>query len=216
MAIRLGTASPAFRVGSSTPSRIFLGPDQVWPEYTAVRTDFTTPGAYTYNIPANCLWIDIVLVGAGGGGRGMPNFGTWGQGGRAGSWALATLRRGVNIPWNITQITGVVGDGGAGSAAGFLPADGSPGGNTTATYSGGPVLTAAGGIGGQGGIIDPGGQAVSPASQTLNGQVYTGGGLTSGGASAAGVPGGGGPAAIVTFNNGVKGGVGRASFYAHL
>ena len=47
-------------------------------------------GSYTYDIPYWCTYIDLFLLGAGGGGA----YGFPGNGGQAGSWNAVTLYRG--------------------------------------------------------------------------------------------------------------------------
>ncbi|ASW31265.1 hypothetical protein SEA_FRED313_5 [Mycobacterium phage Fred313] len=220
MAIRLGSVNPnAFRVGTQTPSRIFLGNDQVWPEFTEVRQQFSTAGAYTFNIPAGCLYIDVILLGGGGGGRSMPLAGVGGEGGRAGTWSTYTLRRGVDIPWSTAQITGTVGAGGAGGAAAVGANPGKPGGATTATATGVGTLSAAGGAGG-GNAFDPNGQGAG--SRTVNGVLYQGGAerASVGTGLAGNPPGGGGTASQVSLfiigTAGGNGAPGSAWFRAYV
>ena len=71
---------------------------------------FAVAGAYTYNIPTWANFIDVILLGAGGGGAGGNASNGDGVGGKAGVFATITLRRGVDIPSSLTQITGVIGD----------------------------------------------------------------------------------------------------------
>ncbi|QBJ04810.1 hypothetical protein SEA_ELEPHANTOON_8 [Mycobacterium phage Elephantoon] len=210
MAIRLGANSPAFRVGSQTPSRIFLGPNQVWPEFTEVRTPYTAN--FTFTIPSGCVFIDIVLLGGGGGGQGMGNATAWGRGGDAGQWNAITLRRGVDIPWSLASFTGVIGGGGAAGAGGIYLSGGAGGngGNTTVTITGIGTLTALGGAGGNNRNLDTAGR--SPGTQNWKGIDYVGGAeaMNAAGGSAAGnEPGGGGQAAMLSTGFfGLAGGAG--------
>ncbi|AEL98185.1 minor tail protein [Mycobacterium phage BigNuz] len=177
---------------------------------------FTTAGAYTFTIPVWCRYIDVILLGGGGGGRGMILLGSWGEGGWGGNWAIYRLERGVDIPWSARVITGVVGNGGAGSASGFAPARGATGQTTTAATDGWSGQ-ATGGVGGQN-ALDPDGRAVSPLTQTVNGQTYTGGAVKSYlpvGGQTGNLPGGGGSAGTVTGQTGGAGGRGRAWFYCY-
>ena len=57
-------------------------PPATWPQQSA--------GSYTYDIPYWCTYIDVFLLGAGGGGA----YGFPGNGGQAGSWNAVTLYRG--------------------------------------------------------------------------------------------------------------------------
>uniref|UniRef100_A0AAU8GL56 Minor tail protein n=1 Tax=Mycobacterium phage Farewell TaxID=3158893 RepID=A0AAU8GL56_9CAUD len=183
--------------------------------HAPLAATFTTAGAYTFTIPVWCRYIDVILLGGGGGGRGMITIGAWGEGGWGGNWAVYTLERGVHIPWTARIITGVVGAGGAGSAAGFNPARGQTGGSTTAATNGWSG-TATGGVGGQN-AIDPNGRAVSPLTQTVSGQTYTGGAERAAGASGnpGNPPGGGGAAAEFTGQAGGAGARGQAWFYCY-
>lgn len=99
---------------------------------------YTTPGTYTWTVPAGVTSISVLGVGAGGGGAQNTTGGSGGSGG-----ALTFVN---NIP--VTpgeQYTIVIGAGGApGSISGVT------GGDTSITKVGSstPILTAAGGIGG--------------------------------------------------------------------
>ncbi|AOT25509.1 hypothetical protein SEA_MARGO_5 [Mycobacterium phage Margo] len=224
MAIRLGSVNPnAFRVGTQSPSRIFLGDKQVWPEFTEVRQQITTAGSYTFNIPAGCLFIDVILLGGGGGGQGMGSATAWGQGGWAGSWGIWTLRRGIDIPWSTTQITGVVGAGGTAGPGFSLSGTGAggAGGNTTAVATGwAGTHVANGGAGGNNRNLDTTGK--SPGTQTVNGINYVGGAEAFnavGGSAAGNIYGGGGQAAMISIgffgNAGGAGARGTAWFRAY-
>jgi hypothetical protein len=151
----------------------------------------TTVGTYTWTIPVWCRYIDIVLIGGGGGGQGGQGTGIAGCGGYGATWYGVTWERGVDIPWNVVAITGLVGDGGAGGPSN--PAfnqpgvDGSP---TTATFAGGPVVSAAGGL--KGDAVINGQNGKSPGNFTWNGILYVGGAAVTSGTAAPGNPPGGG------------------------
>ncbi|AQT28407.1 hypothetical protein PBI_BLUEBIRD_5 [Mycobacterium phage BlueBird] len=191
MPIYLGsTALNNFRVGTQTPDRIFLGNELVWPDFSEITQSFTTAGAYAFNIPANCRYIDIIALGGGGGGQASAALFNYGAPGAPGQYQAVTLKRGVDIPWGVTQITGTVGDGGtAWTIYGAIP--GGPGGNTTATFTGGSTLTASGGAGGLGWATASGSRGPGPGNFTWNGKLYVGGGLADQGAVKAGKPPGG-------------------------
>lgn len=166
------------------------------PDYFAPRTTQIgdgNSGTYTYDIPTWANYIDVVLVGAGGGGRGGdPGFGRSGDGGFAGSWQGETLVRGTDFPTGATTLSFVVGDGGPG---GYYSAGGD--GNPTIRAgipSGKSSLVAAGGAGG---TTYNGTRGRSPGNFTFNGITYTGGGTayTAGGGGngyGGSAPGGGG------------------------
>ncbi|AGT14282.1 minor tail protein [Mycobacterium phage Adzzy] len=205
-------------IGASTPIlKVSLGNSLVWPGFEPVRATFTNTGAYTFNIPAGCKFIDVILLGAGGGGQGFSTAGIWGQGGFAGNWVTVTLERGVHIPLSTMQITGVIGVGGDGGAGAFVgQAAGKAGAATTALATGMASLSAAGGAGGNANSsLDFTGK--SPGNRTFNDQVYEGGAAASVGA---GNPAGGGGACgqaswPASGSNGGKGARGQAWFYAY-
>ncbi|QLF84410.1 hypothetical protein SEA_TOPANGA_5 [Mycobacterium phage Topanga] len=224
MAIRLGSSSPAFRVGLETPSRIHLGNDLVWPEFNGPVTtqfDYTTSGGVqVYNIPLACSRIDLIGIGGGGGGQGSGCCAVNGFGGQAGTWNAITLVRGVDIPWDLIQLCVVVAWGGAGGAGAGGPIPGIPGGAGDATRwytgpstSGTQLLSCAGGAGGILGVVGANVAGESSPAFTFNGVTYPGGvgGRSSGQAGA--VPGAGGAGAtggIFFGSTAGKGGNGRA------
>ncbi|QDP44873.1 hypothetical protein SEA_POCAHONTAS_5 [Mycobacterium phage Pocahontas] len=218
MAIRFGNVNPTtFRVGTLTPTRIFLGTNLVWPEIPTPETIFSTAGAYTYNIPAGARFIDVILLGGGGGGRGMALADAWGKGGDGGTWQSVTLERGVHIPWSTTQITGTVGAGGTAGAGSWGFGNGGPGGDggaTTAAATGWAGLSAAGGAGGKvADITSVAGK--SPGNRTHNSRTYTGGAQQNMQSTAGNPPGGGGCGAQTSTNPGGAGARGQAWFFAY-
>lgn len=190
-------------VGDTPVTKISVGDQLVWAAFTPTApTAFTTAGAYTYNIPDGCRFIDVILLGAGSGGNAGGAGFVAGNGGQPGTWQVVTVERGVDIPWSIKQITGLVGAGGTqGISGGAAP---SSGGATTATASGWAGLSAAGGV-----FVNSGGQvgkAPSPATQSLNGQTYSPGTHGMGGAGGAG--------GLLSGSSGSPGQSGEAWFYA--
>ncbi|QGJ97290.1 hypothetical protein PBI_ISCA_5 [Mycobacterium phage Isca] len=211
MAIRFGSVNPnAFRVGTQTPSRIFLGNDLVWPEFTTVTQQFTTPGAFTYNIPAGCLYLDIIVLGSGACGKGMQLIDLWGPGGGGGQWNSVTLRRGVDLPWSTTQITGTVAQGRPSNGQGASLA----GYDTTASITGWGTLTGAGGR--PGGEVGGGIEGKSPGNHVRNGITYVGGAAQGNIGGNGNPPGGGGASHTFTFGNGGKGADGSVWIRAYI
>jgi hypothetical protein len=159
-------------------------------------------GSQTYDIPYWCTYIDLFLLGAGGGGA----YGYPGNGGQGGLWNAVTLYRGsgatpsglIQIPPTTGSIDIVVGAGGAAGTNAIAPG---PGGPTTATAVGLPQRTAAGGGGGASANSD--GAAVNPSTQTLNVTTETGGGLQVVGSGNGIAPGGGAAGGFIA-----KGGTG--------
>lgn len=177
---------------------------------TPELTSYTSAGSYTYTIPVWATVIDVVLLGGGGGGKGMAFFDAWTEGGEAGSWVTTRLTRGVDIPWDTTQITGSVG---AAGTAGGSGSNGGTGGNSTATGTGMTTLTANGGPGGNQSNLDTPGK--SPGSQTFNEQAYTGGAQQNSQSQNGNAPGGGGAGARISLMHGGAGAIGRAWFRAY-
>jgi hypothetical protein len=183
------------------------------PEVKRVYTP-TSPVAFTssgtYNLPADALAIDYAALGGGAGGDGTPNGVVNGPSGNAGQWAIGTLIVGTDIKIG-SSILIVIGAGGAGG--GWGGGLGSPGVVTTLTYQdpGGTNHTINAARGTRAGNPD-----VSPATQTLNGQTYTGG-TGGGGNGQAGVApaGGGGGGHVGGATNGGHGAAGKAWLYAH-
>jgi hypothetical protein len=150
-----------------------------------------TAGSYTYDVPYWCTFLDVFLLGAGGGGsEGLPA-----PGGQAGSWKALTLYRGsgmtpsglIAFPATTSSIQIQVGAGGAAGTKSVGPGNG---GASTATATGLSQRTAAGGMGGAN--TDSDGAAVTPATQTLGGTTETGGALQPFGGNDGHAPGGGG------------------------
>lgn len=176
----------------------------------------TAAGVYTYSIPVWCRFIDILVLGAGGGGNeGMGAFQTGGGGGE-GAWQTLTLERGVHLSWGTSSITGSVGVGGDGGKPFTAAVNGQP---STAAYqnlSGTSVTaTANGGTKGKGQLVQQPGY--SPGSQTINGQTYSGGtgGTGNGGTGGIGAGGAGGNGGAFSGSPGGKGGNGSAWFRAY-
>ncbi|AYB69929.1 hypothetical protein SEA_MUCHMORE_7 [Mycobacterium phage MuchMore] len=219
MPIYLGsTALNNFRVGTQTPDRIFLGNDLVWPAFTEATTEFTTEGAYTYNIPANCRFLDIIVLGAGGGGQALLAILNVGASGLPGEWNSVTLQRGVDIPWGLAQITGSVAKGGAGGLGpSILP--GAWGEASTANYTllngSSATLTANGGSGGIGWADRNGARGKSPGNFTWNGKLYVGGGAATGDNQAGKPPGGSGSGHYPGFGSGQSGARGQVWIRAY-
>ncbi|AXH49779.1 minor tail protein [Gordonia phage Pleakley] len=181
-------------------------------------TTYSTSGAFSYPIPPWALYIDIILLGAGGGGSGGNSFGADGRGGFAGSWNAIRLVRGSDIPWTESTITGTVGTRGNGGARGN--GAGTAGTATSATSASAGTLSADGG-GGASGTNPVGGNYVnglSPGDYSFQGQNYTGGAQV-GKDTDGSAPGGGGGAGSGGVFGGDKAGrpgaPGRAIFRAY-
>jgi hypothetical protein len=101
-----------------------------FPGHDPATQRYDTAGTYAYSIPFWCTRIDLVLLGAGGGGSYAPLSN--GVGGGAGGWKTATLARGTDIPWATTTINVTVGQGGPGGIPNAP--DATPGGDTTAGW----------------------------------------------------------------------------------
>lgn len=171
-----------------------------FPENDPATQDYTSAGTYTYEIPYWCTAIDLILLGAGGGGTygGIDN----GVGGGAGSWKTATLERGSDIPWATTTISITVGQGGAPGAV--TGASATAGGDTTATWdsSSGPTTDTA--LGGGAGASSSGqvGDGPNPGSQSIGDATLTGGTAQPAAGAPGNAPGGGGAGSDVISEGG--------------
>jgi hypothetical protein len=128
-------------------------------------TTFTTPGAYSFTVPANIYRVRVQLWGGGGGGgfgaAGSPGGAATGGGGGGYTNKVLSVNPGDSI-------TGSVG---AAGAAGTGGGNGGNGGSTTAIYS---AVTYTGG-GGNGGTNATAGTA----SNSVSGGTTTNGDVTS-------------------------------------
>ena len=178
------------------------------------RTDFASSG--TFGIPL--IWqvagnlIDLVPLGAGGGGGSAQSF-NMGGGGQPGNWNPATYVWGSDVNGTgfpvitSTAITVTIGNPGTGGAAALGGNDGTSGGSTTFSHAGMTTLTATGGAGGPKGNNLP--AANGPGNITYNGIPYFGGPNVAAGQTG-GNPGGGGGGGA-SFSDGAGGFKGWAS-----
>lgn len=149
-------------------------------------------GPYSYVIPWWCYYVDVIGLGAGGGGGGGDGgLNSTGEGGKKGTWLTQRLVRGLDIPWSLVSLTGVVGTGGSG---GPKEGNGQTGGATTIVVNG-STLTCPGGIGGLGAYAGNGRNTPGEAagSITFGGQPYNGGAQAATNADGNAPGGGGGP-----------------------
>lgn len=203
--------------GALTPTTIAAGTvaysaNQPWHSATVVTLPpgwqppttalFTGHGTYTYDIPT---WaqiagakLDLIAVGAGRGGQGEYGTAFPAQGGNPGVFATFRAIYGTDIPGGTTQLTIVVGTGGAQATAFF--SEGSNGTPTTIAIAGGAtLLTAAGGTANAGTVgTGPGPVGTSGNNEAFHG--YTAFGGTSVGANQVGSPPGGGGGGAVPFS----------------
>lgn len=195
---------------STTARDTGLGADLAVGGFTAITVvtgNWAVAGTYTFTIPVGCRYIDVVLVGAGGGGASSGTFYTnGGYPGAPGVWATITLERGVHIPWTAISLTIIVGTGGARGSGGFTGTAGSAGSATTLSLSGTELLSATGGAGGIADLTGTGTQTgLGPGNKTYNGQTYPGGANQTTAGAAGNAAGGGGAGGK---NFGRAGGVG--------
>lgn len=177
--------------GSTTATNAFT----YYNSYSPSIINYTAAGLGTYTIPSWANYVDVVLVGAGGGGHGSQAL-CAGDPGLPGSWGSSvTLTRGVSITWGTMNINYTVGTGGIGGPNGlaiFNPAPGTAGTLSSVSASGWAGFSGAGGSGGQNVCpVDNNGSAEGPGNLTYNGVTYTGGTYVFG-AQNGSPPGGGG------------------------
>jgi hypothetical protein len=171
-----------------------------FPENKPATQEYTTAGTYAYEIPYWCTAIDLILLGAGGGGTygGINN----GVGGGAGSWKTATLERDSDIPWATTSISITVGQGGAPGAV--TGASAMAGGDTTATWdsSSGPTMETAAGGGAGASSSGQIGDGPNPGSQSIGDATLTSGTAQPVAGATGNAPGGGGAGSDVISEGG--------------
>ncbi|TWS24412.1 hypothetical protein FK268_12545 [Tsukamurella sputi] len=166
-------------------------------------------GAGTYAAPWWARYCDVILLGGGASGQtGSGAVGTTGKGGNPGLWAVTTIDLGqYHGPWSITL---AVGTGGPQAANSDLAAP-NPGSASTAAWTGGGSLNAAGGSG----TVASGQNGGAPGDQTYQGVTYPGGPSGTGNAGAGGTPGGGGAGGNGgIFGSRTRGGPGGPGFAA--
>jgi hypothetical protein len=152
------------------------GPETPPTPHTPETTPFTMgAGTYPWPIPDWCNFIDLFLLGAGGGGASGIVAGQDGDGGLGGQWSTNTIHRGSDLPETTKTIDITLGSGGKGGQP--LGAPATDGGPTTATAAAMTTQTALGGGGG----ANPGsptGTGPSPASttDTNTGETFAAGG----------------------------------------
>jgi hypothetical protein len=175
------TVSPNFTgTGTMTGTASFPGHEPATQEYDSA-------GTYAFAIPFWCTTIDLILLGAGGGGTYAEPV----VGGGAGEWKTATLQRGSDISWATTTINVTVGQGGAGGTP--SAPDASPGGDTTASWDTTPGTTETASGGGAGASANgQSGDGPSPTSQSVGDATLTAGTAQLNLAAAGNAPGGGG------------------------
>ncbi len=213
----VGAATPAdaallSRVQLSGARINSVGSDTATAGFTtqaAITTTIAGVGTTTYVIPVWCRYLDVVLVGAGGGGASSGTFYLLGGfPGSPGTWATITLERGVHVPWTTTALTFVVGAGGAKGSGGFAGTAGGAGAATTVIGAGWAGVSAAGGAGGP---QHPTGinanDGPGPGDKTYNGATYPGGATQTSDGGTGYAPGGAGAGGA---NFGGPGGVGGA------
>lgn len=191
----------------------------VWPTWPSAQIEsltYSTPGTYTYMVPDWAARIEIVVLGGGGAG-GMGGALITGGGGAAGEWGSTTWN--TRVPNLVssqggqfdvgTQLTIVVGDGGAPSAA-FPSVAANNGQNSSVTYASTSLV-------GKGGQADVGRYTThlgySPGNYAYSGVNYTGGAGHTGQAQTnppAGNPPGGGGSGSTSGLGGLNGRPGGA------
>ena len=106
------------------------------------QTEYTTPGSYTWTVPANCTTIHIGMIGGGAGGGGGGGGGYSAAGGAGGGGAYANTVS-VTPGENLTVDVGSGGNGGSGPQHPTAP--GGNGTDSKVTNSSGVVLCHASG-----------------------------------------------------------------------
>lgn len=179
-----------------------------YPDYTG-NVSYTSPGQYTYTVPAGIQRLQITVAGAGGGGGGNDSSysGHAGYGGNVVTWTSTTIWPGNTLVISVgspgmagSTGTGAAGGlggtdvrgisyGGNGGASGTSGSSGSGGGGGAASWvemNGSNVACAAGGAGGGGAGVNSAGLgilniSVNPYTYGSVGQYKVGDGGGAGG-----------------------------------
>jgi hypothetical protein len=160
-----------------------------FPANTADTKEYDGAGTYSYSIPYWCDTIDLVLLGAGGGGT-YAEFNP-GGGGAGGDWKAKTVQRGSDISWATTTINITVGQGGAGGS--LATPTGGTGGDTAASWDApGTTTETASGGGGGANSGDLTGESPSPSSQSAGEAMLSAGSEQPTMGAGGNAPGGGG------------------------
>ena len=160
-------------------------------------SETTSAAAIDATVPDWADTVELVAVGAGGGGAGGGLFST-GDGGRAGSWAHTSVQATAGA--TLTAQPGLGGSGGSSNSS-----NGSAGGDAIVRVDGQEVLRASGG--GPGTSTNGNQPGRAAGNHSAFGRTFTGGGNASNGQSGNPPGGGGGPGA--PLNSGNPGGQGR-------
>ena len=160
----------------------------------------------TVPIPSWANFVDVVPLGAGGGGHAGGTLGISGEGGDGGHWNSVTWARGTHFSGSGTIITATIGAGGTGGSG-----SGDNGGATTVSIPG-YSITAAGGAGGDAlKVLGDDKNGGSPGNMTYNGVPYYGGQEETSYGETGNAPGGGGAGGNwLTFSAGGNGARGVA------
>lgn len=166
-------------------------------------SETTSEVALYDTVPSWADTVEIVAIGAGGGGGGIISTG---DGGRAGSWANARIQATAGA--TLTAQPGRGSSGGSSNSS-----NGTAGGDAVVRVGGQEVLRAEGG--GPGTSTNGNNPGRGAGTHTAFGRTFVGGGAASNGEAGNAPGGGGGPGA--PLNRGHVGGVGRVwwRFVAH-
>lgn len=172
--------------------------------HSPVSVNRNTPGTTTETVPGWANTIEVIEVGAGGGGYVGSGPPTMGRGGQAGTWQTTTWVRGTHFATASNPVLSItVADGGAGSGA--PGTDGGTGGTCSVTLpatSGfsAVTLSAVGGVGGHEWVTDTADRhGGSPGNITYGDIPYTGGLQQTAGSAEGNPPGGGGSGGNTTW-----------------
>ena len=140
---------------------------------------FTTPGTYSWVVPANVYSISAVAVGAGGDGGGAGNFACGGSGGQSYFVSTSTLRATGGSGGRTSNGGGCLGGAGGtvGAGTGFVGGKGGTGGGAGGGAGGYTAAGGAGGISGAAGTASTGGGGGGGGRCTTSDIRYGGGGV---------------------------------------
>jgi surface protein len=154
-------------------------------EISAAHVLYTSPGTYSWTVPAGVSKVSVIAVGGGGGGAVGPGINSHGGGGGGGALAYT-----YNIPVTPGEVYTVnVGSGGPGATGDFPSWNGTAGGASSFSLSATAIVRAGGG---GAGLQGSSGAVGGAGGQVLAGTGGSGGAGGTGGGSAGGAGGGAG------------------------
>lgn len=181
--------------------------------HTPVLAEFTSSDTYT--IPPWAIYVDLAIIGGGGGARSGDLVAGNGEGGRNAVWTTSTLVRGTDFHVDATSMTVTIGGGGAGSLYGNPNPganSGGAGGTTTISFTNPGSTTSTRTSTGGASSVNNGPafswNGLSPGNVDYMGRTFYGGATETVPGGSGNGPGGGGAGGTNYFGANINGGPG--------